>query len=108
VYYFARKLPATPDYVNYGAFHTGEVANVMANLKFLHRPWQVVDYQLANVMSTYWINFITNGNPNGKGLPVWPAFNTQTYPAIVFNNGAVKQELPDKDELQFMANKASK
>jgi para-nitrobenzyl esterase len=108
VYYFARKLPATPDYVKYGAFHTGEVAYVMDNLKFLHRPWQVVDYQLANVMSSYWINFITNGNPNGKALPVWSAFNTQNYQAMVFNNGAIKQQLPDKDELQFIVNRASK
>jgi len=106
VYYFARKLPATPEYVKYGAFHTGEVAYVMNNLKFLDRPWKLVDHQLANLMSSYWVNFVTNGNPNGKGLPAWPQFNTQSYQAMVFDNGAVNLELPDKDELQFMLKRA--
>ncbi|MDB5018213.1 MAG: fumD 1 [Mucilaginibacter sp.] len=102
LYYFAHKLPATADYVKYGAFHTGEVAYVMDNLKFLHRPWQPVDFKLAQLMSDYWVNFITSGNPNGKGLPVWPKYNTRSYPAMVFDKSAAKQELPDKEELEFM------
>jgi para-nitrobenzyl esterase len=105
VYYFARKLPATADYVKYGAFHTGEVAYVMDNLKFLHRPWLPVDYKLANLMSDYWANFITNGNPNGKGLPIWPKYDLHDQQAMVFDQGAGKQVLPDKDELEFMMSK---
>ncbi len=85
VYNFDRKLPATADYVKYGAFHTGEVAYVMDNLKFLHRPWQPADFQLAKLMSSYWVNFITRGNPNGKGLPAWPKYNTDTQQAMVFD-----------------------
>jgi len=102
VYYFARKLPATADYVKYGAFHTGEVAYVMNNLKFLHRPWEPVDFQLAKLMSSYWINFITNGNPNGEGLPPWPKYNKNTKQAMVFDKTSGKRELPDWGELEFM------
>jgi para-nitrobenzyl esterase len=101
VYYFERKLPATADYVKYGAFHTAEVAYVMNNLKFLHRPWETVDYRLANLMSGYWINFITIGNPNGPGLLPWPDFNTYTKQAMVFDKTSGKQELPDWKELEF-------
>jgi para-nitrobenzyl esterase len=108
VYNFQRKLPATPDYVKYGAFHTGEVAYVMDNLKFLHRPWEPADYKLAHLMSDYWINFIKNGNPNGEGLPPWPKFNSTTQEAMVFNTHSGKQELPDKDELKFMVGIAEK
>jgi len=103
VYNFNRKLPATPDFVRYGAFHTGEVAYVMDDLKFLNRPWEPADQPLATLMSAYWVNFITSGNPNGKGLPEWPMFNTQTWQAMVFDVNSSKQELPQKDELKFMA-----
>jgi para-nitrobenzyl esterase len=103
VYNFDRKLPATADYVKYGAFHTGEVAYVMDNLKFLHRPWLPADFQLAKLMSSYWINFIRHGNPNGKGLPAWPKYNTDTQQAMVFDIKSGKQALPDRDGLKFMA-----
>jgi para-nitrobenzyl esterase len=108
VYYFARKLPATADYVKYGAFHTGEVAYVMDDLKFLNRPWEAVDHKLADVMSNYWANFITGGDPNGKGLQTWPKFNTHSYPAMVFDKSAAVHELPDKDELEFMESRTGK
>ena len=25
-------------------------------------------------MSSYWVNFITKGDPNGSGLPHWPEY----------------------------------
>jgi carboxylesterase type B len=28
-------------------------------------------------MGSYWINFITTGDPNGKGLEPWPAFDAK-------------------------------
>lgn len=75
LYRFARKLPATGDYLKYGAFHTGEVAYAYGNLRFVERcPWQPADYALQNTMSDYWANFIKKGDPNGKGLAKWPAF----------------------------------
>ncbi len=33
---------------------------------------------LSDVMVKYWANFIRNGNPNGTGLPAWPAFTSPT------------------------------
>jgi len=103
VYNFNRKVPATPDFAKYGAFHTGEVAYVMDDLKFLNRPWGQADYNLAKLMSAYWVNFITTGNPNGKGLPEWPQYNTRTSQAMIFDKISGKQELPGKEELKFMA-----
>jgi para-nitrobenzyl esterase len=106
VYNFDRKLPATADYVKYGAFHTGEVAYVMDNLNFLHRPWEPADFKLADLMSAYWVNFITSGNPNGKGLPPWSEFNKNTNQAMVFDKTSGTKALPDKDELDFLLSKA--
>lgn len=36
------------------------------------RPWQPLDYAVADRMCDYWTNFIRNGDPNGEGLPQWP------------------------------------
>ncbi|MEB0141428.1 carboxylesterase family protein, partial [Undibacterium sp. CCC2.1] len=53
LYRFSRRLPATEAFKKYGAFHTGEVAYVFNNLKFLNRPLEQVDYDLANTISQY-------------------------------------------------------
>ncbi|ASU35972.1 carboxylesterase/lipase family protein [Mucilaginibacter xinganensis] len=108
VYYFQHKLPATPDFEKYGAFHTGEVAYVMDNLKFLHRPWKVEDRLLASQVSGYWVNFIKNGNPNSANLPAWPKYNNSKSQVMVFDNRAMHKRLPDKEELAFMLKRAEK
>jgi para-nitrobenzyl esterase len=105
-YNFNRKLPATTDYVRYGAFHTGEVAYALDNLKFLNRPWEPADQPLADLMSDYWVNFIKTGNPNGKGLAGWPKYNNKTQQAMLFNTTSGKATLPDKEALKFIVERA--
>lgn len=102
VYRFTRKVPATGEYVKYGAFHTGEVPYAYDNLKFLDRPWEASDHQLARDMSSYWANFVKTGNPNGKGLPVWPAYEVQTKKIMVFGEKASPAALPDQASLDFL------
>jgi para-nitrobenzyl esterase len=33
------------------------------------------DLEISEAMGTYWTNFAKYGDPNGKGVPMWPAFN---------------------------------
>ncbi len=105
VYYFTRKLPATGDFVKYGAFHTGEVAYAYNNLKFLHRPWEAVDHKLAGIMSSYWVNFAATGNPNGKGLPVWPQYQSYTNEVMILSEQPGAKKLPRKAAMDFLYEK---
>jgi para-nitrobenzyl esterase len=105
VYRFTRKVPATGEYVKYGAFHTGEVPYAYDNLKFVNRPWEDVDHKLADVMSTYWANFIKTGNPNGKNLPDWKAYNTKDKEVMMLGTTQQSMPLPDYKQLDFLYTK---
>ena len=35
--------------------------------------WTPEDFKVSKLMQNYFVNFIKTGNPNGKGLPTWPA-----------------------------------
>jgi para-nitrobenzyl esterase len=44
----------------------------------------VVRERLMNEMMSAWVNFAKTGDPNGEGLPDWPAFNPESQPIMRF------------------------
>ncbi len=111
VYRFTRKLPATGEYARYGAFHTGEVAYAYDNLKFVDhqlRPLEPQDDDLAKTMSTYWVNFMKAGNPNGKGLPPWPAYSIKNKQVMILGDDVQAKPIPDAASLDFLYGQMSK
>lgn len=72
-YYFDQATP-WPQHPEFGAFHTSEVPYVFGNLALAGHPYTAVDREVSQRVSSYWINFATSGDPNGAGLPAWPAF----------------------------------
>ncbi len=71
IYYFDRKIP-WPQHPQFGAFHSSEEPYVFDNLRLMRRPWQALDWRIAEQMSSYWTNFAKSGSPSGASLPLWP------------------------------------
>jgi para-nitrobenzyl esterase len=68
-----------------GAFHAGELLYVFDNLHA--HPWLIddADRALARLASSYWVNFVTNGDPNGPGLPRWPSYRSEGGPVMTLD-----------------------
>ena len=61
-----------------------------------------MDLKLADQMSSYWANFITKGDPNGSGLPQWPAFkDLATSRVMVLGDTPVAEPVPPAPTLAF-------
>ena len=57
-----------------GAVHSAEIEYALGNLPTNKvYAWTPDDYQVSETMQAYFANFIKIGNPNGTGLPTWPA-----------------------------------
>jgi para-nitrobenzyl esterase len=77
LYFFTHVPPAAPGQPSRGATHTADLAYMFDNPP-PNVTWTDTDRQLADTMSSYWVNFAATGNPNGRGLPEWPAYKAKT------------------------------
>jgi para-nitrobenzyl esterase len=87
VYYFNHQPPRderSPFKNATGALHTEEMIYVFDHLDQAKLPWTDVDRALAETMSTYWTNFAKHGNPNGPGVPEWPAYDSTALAMMHF------------------------
>jgi para-nitrobenzyl esterase len=102
VYEFSHVPTDKPDFPNYGAFHTSDVPYALHTLKLWNRPWQERDYTMETVMSSYWLNFVKTGNPNGNGLPEWKNYSKEEGVVIELNEGATSKRGLFKSEFEVM------
>jgi para-nitrobenzyl esterase len=81
-------VPPHPWSEDLGAYHTAEIPYVFDHLTTsrVSASWYLKerDYQLAQIMSSYWVNFATTGDPNSEGLPQWEPYNLTTEPYLDF------------------------
>jgi len=73
-----------------GATHTAEIQYAFNNPTGLN--WDGVDRKLADTMSSYWANFAAKGDPNGPGLPAWPAFKDLSSGRVMVLGDTVQVE----------------
>ena len=77
-YYFDRVTP-WPEHPEFGAHHTSEVPYVFRTVGRGARAWEAVDTTISDRMAAYVVNFARTGDPNGPGLPPWPAFAPEAH-----------------------------
>ena len=101
LYYFTH-APPNPNSKYLGAFHAGEIAYVFNNLNRQNPLMQEGDYKLADMMSSYWVNFAKTGNPNGKGLPTWKPYDSREEAYMDFGDTVRMRNHLLKEQLDFI------
>lgn len=100
--YFFSHVPPNPNSKYLGAYHAAEIAYVFNNLNRANQLLQEADFKLADMMSSYWVNFAMTGDPNGKGLPAWTQYNRDAEAYLDFGDAVQLRNHLLKEQLDFI------
>ncbi|HEY4110212.1 carboxylesterase/lipase family protein [Puia sp.] len=76
-YHYERARPGA------AASHSAEIEYALGNLPTNKvYNWTPDDYKVSATMQGFFANFVKTGNPNGPGLPEWPAANNAGTPVM--------------------------
>ena len=99
VYRFDKPTEQNPN----GSGHGQEVQYVFGNLGIGGRAQPTdADRALSAQMQTYWVNFATNLDPNGPGLPAWPAFTAAKPQMMRFGADPGPAQVANLDRLKVL------
>ena len=105
VYYFDHRTPQFPN----GPSHAAELGYVFATLggpgggpAGLTGPPRPEDLALSALMQRYWVNFARTGDPNGPGLPTWPAFRSGAQRAMYLDAQSGAHRMPNLKQLEAL------
>ena len=94
-YYFDYHAPNAD-----GAGHGSDVPFAFQTLGTRRSEPNPEDLKLVNIISSYWVNFTRTGNPNGPGLPRWPAFKMKDQKVMVFDAAPGARPVPNLNKLK--------
>ncbi|WP_340679201.1 carboxylesterase family protein [Paraglaciecola sp.] len=86
-----------------GAVHSAEIEYALGNLSLNNiYQWSELDYQVSDIMQSYFVNFIKTGKPDGENLIKWPTFSSQQL-LILKQQPEVQQTAALRTRYQGMA-----
>jgi para-nitrobenzyl esterase len=90
LYYFDQhaERPADSPAADHGMPHGVDVPYVFQTLNRDDKNLTHGDWAISETVSTYWANFAKRGDPNGPGVPPWPAFSNTHPQAMHFHHTA--------------------
>lgn len=104
LYYFDQH----PDYpkdsprYGYGSSHAQDVSYVFQHLNPTDPQLNKSDFDLSEAMATYWTNFAKYGDPNGQGVPVWPAFSDKNAEVMYLGPTPHVGPVPSAESLKVL------
>ncbi len=103
-YYFDQHsdYPEGSPRYGYGSPHGQEVAYVFNNLDPSNPNTSKTDLTISDAMATYWTNFAKQGDPNGKGMPEWPAFSDANPSVMYFKQTPQVGPVPSSESLTVL------
>lgn len=85
-----------------GAVHSAEIEYALGNLASNKvYAWTPADYKVSELLQGYFANFIKQGDPNGPGLPPWPA-TKQGGPVQVMRLAVDARAEADKHRARYL------
>jgi len=104
-YYFDQHpdYPADSPQAGHGSPHGMEVEYVFGHPTGgpSGKP-SATDLAISDAMTTYWTNFTKYGDPNGKGMPNWPAYSDAHPEVRYFSGTAHSGPLPNPEGLKAL------
>jgi para-nitrobenzyl esterase len=104
-YYYFDQHPEYPEgspRFGYGSPHGQDVAYVFMHLDPANPQTTKSDLEISEAMATYWTNFAKYGQPNGKGVPEWPAFNDKNPVVMYFGPTPHTGPVPSQESLNVL------
>lgn len=88
-----------------GAPHAAEIPYALGNLSLIHTyDWTAEDRETSLHMQDYFAQFIKTGDPNGNGLPSWPAMKNTNPQIMILDSRPHAQKATDTPQYELMDN----
>jgi para-nitrobenzyl esterase len=96
----APPFPTASPYANWGPAHFAELWYMFGRLDQESWDWTDGDRRLSKTMLGYWANFARRGDPNGPGLPPWPAFHSEGEAVMALRDPVAVTQVQRRPQLQ--------